>query len=122
MPQPGAPQPTAGNGQLPNIDLVSVCDIAGDIAEATAARYGYSRHDTAWQAIVDADDIDIVSVVVTNVLHQRIVEALLASGKHVLCEKTLTNTVERRQIRWWPQRTPPPRSRASASPSAAPPA
>jgi predicted dehydrogenase len=57
------------------------------------SRYGFTRHDTDWQHIVDADDIDIVSVVVANSLHQQIVEALLAAGKHVLCEKPLTDTV-----------------------------
>ncbi|MCF2571706.1 Gfo/Idh/MocA family protein [Brevibacterium sp. UCMA 11754] len=85
--------PTAGTGELPELELVSVCDIAGDIAAATAARYGYSRHDTDWQAVVEADDIDIVSVVVANSLHQQIVEALLKAGKHVLCEKPLTDEV-----------------------------
>ncbi|MEY9258350.1 putative dehydrogenase [Brevibacterium epidermidis] len=86
--------PTVGTGELPELELVSVCDLAGDLAAATAARYGYSRHDTDWQNIVDADDIDIVSVVVANSLHKEIVEALLAAGKHVLCEKPLTDTVD----------------------------
>ena len=58
--------PTAGTGELPDLELVSICDIAGDIASATAARYGFARHDTDWQNIVDAEDIDIVSVVVAN--------------------------------------------------------
>jgi len=86
--------PTVGTGELPELELVSVCDLAGDLATATAARYGFSRHDTDWQNIVDADDIDIVSVVVANSLHKEIVEALLAAGKHVLCEKPLTDTVD----------------------------
>ena len=48
----------------------------------------------SWQAIVDADDIDAVSIVVANHLHREIAEALLASGKHVLCEKPLASSVE----------------------------
>ena len=40
-----------------------------------------------------APDIDAVSVVVANHLHRPIVEALLAAGKHVLCEKPLAPTV-----------------------------
>src|SRR5699024_4269362 len=86
--------PTVGSGELPDLELVSVCDIAGDLAAATASRYGFSRHDTNWQDIVDAPDIDIVSVVVANSLHKEIVEALLAAGKHVLCEKPLTDTLD----------------------------
>jgi hypothetical protein len=44
--------------------------------------------------IVDADDIDAVSIVVANHLHREIADALLASGKHVLCEKPLASSVE----------------------------
>ena len=36
----------------------------------------------------------MVSVVVANFLHREIVEALLASGKHVLCEKPLSDNIE----------------------------
>ena len=86
--------PTVGTGELPDLELVSVCDLAGDLAASTASRYGFSRHDTDWHDIVNAPDIDIVSVVVANSLHKEIVEALLAAGKHVLCEKPLTDTVE----------------------------
>jgi predicted dehydrogenase len=43
---------------------------------------------------VDAPDIDVVSVAVTNSMHREVVEALLAAGKHVLCEKPLAPSVE----------------------------
>lgn len=79
---------------LPNIRLVSIADANVQLAEETAARFGFERFDTSWQAIVEADDIDVVSVVVANFLHREIVEALLASGKHVLCEKPLSDTIE----------------------------
>ena len=48
----------------------------------------------SFPAPIRAPDIDIVSVVVANSLHKEIVEALLAAGKHVLCEKPLTDTVD----------------------------
>ena len=38
-------------------------------------------------------DIDAVSVVVANHLHREVIEALLATGKHVLCEKPLAPSV-----------------------------
>ncbi|MFV0253319.1 MAG: Gfo/Idh/MocA family protein [Beutenbergiaceae bacterium] len=79
---------------LPPVRLVSIADIHEPAARAAAQRFGYSRHDTSWQAIVDADDIDVVSVVVANALHRPIVQALLAAGKHVLCEKPLTDSLD----------------------------
>jgi predicted dehydrogenase len=79
---------------LPEIRLVSIADVNAQLAEATAKRFGYERFDTSWQAIVEADDIDVVSVVVANFLHREIVEALLAAGKHVLCEKPLSDSID----------------------------
>ncbi|KAB1642583.1 Gfo/Idh/MocA family protein [Gulosibacter chungangensis] len=79
---------------LPEIRLVSIADVYEPLAEATAKRYGFERHDTTWQALAEAEDIDVVSVVVANRLHREIVEGLLAAGKHVLCEKPLSDTLE----------------------------
>jgi predicted dehydrogenase len=79
---------------LPPVRLVSVADAYAPLAEDAARRFGFDRFDTSWQAIAAADDIDVVSVVVANRLHREIVEALLASGKHVLCEKPLSDTLD----------------------------
>lgn len=79
---------------LPPIRLVSIADAYEPLAADVARRFGFDRYDTSWQAIAAADDIDVVSVVVANALHREIVEALLAAGKHVLCEKPLAGTIE----------------------------
>jgi predicted dehydrogenase len=78
----------------PPVRLVAIGDINADFANHTRDRYGFERTESSWQAIVDADDIDAVSIVVANHLHREIAEALLASGKHVLCEKPLASSVE----------------------------
>ena len=83
---------TVFSAGLPPVRLVSVADINEELAADTARRYGFERSDTSWQAIVKADDIDVVSVVVANHLHREIVEELAAAGKHVLCEKPLAPT------------------------------
>jgi predicted dehydrogenase len=79
---------------LPEIRLVAVADAYPGLADATAARFGYSRGETDWKAVAEADDVDVVSVVVANHLHREIVEGLLAAGKHVLCEKPMAPSVE----------------------------
>lgn len=86
--------PATYESTLPKVRLVSIADANAELAETTAARFGFERFDTSWQAIAEADDIDVVSVVVANFLHREIVEALLASGKHVLCEKPLSDNIE----------------------------
>jgi predicted dehydrogenase len=84
---------TVFDSTLPPIRLVSIADAYEPLAVATAARFGAERHDTSWRAVVEADDVDVVSVVVANALHREIVEAALAAGKHVLCEKPLSDTL-----------------------------
>jgi predicted dehydrogenase len=78
----------------PPVRLVAIADVNTDFANHTKDRYGFERAESSWQAIVDADDVDAVSIVVANHLHREIAEALLASGKHVLCEKPLASSVE----------------------------
>ncbi|MET0496544.1 MAG: Gfo/Idh/MocA family oxidoreductase [Actinoplanes sp.] len=63
-------------------------------AAEAAKRYGFSRTETDWRAVIDAPDVDAVSVAVANNLHREIVEATLAAGKHVLCEKPLAPSVD----------------------------
>jgi predicted dehydrogenase len=79
---------------LPPVRLVAIADVNAGFAEETARRYGYQRFETSWQAVAEADDVDVVSVAVANPLHREISEALLAAGKHVLCEKPLAPSVE----------------------------
>lgn len=79
---------------LPELRLTAIADAHEPFAADAARRYGYARAETDWQAIAEAGDVDVVSVVVANELHRPIVEALLAAGKHVLCEKPLAPAVE----------------------------
>ncbi|PPG04213.1 dehydrogenase [Pseudoclavibacter sp. RFBI5] len=79
---------------LPEIRLVSIGDVNPEFGALAAKRFGYERTDSSWQAIAAADDIDVVSVVIANSLHREVVEGLLAAGKHVLCEKPLSDSIE----------------------------
>jgi predicted dehydrogenase len=86
--------PTLFDPPLPPIRYVSVVDANEGVAKDAATRYGYERYGTDWRELLEADDVQVVSVVVANQLHRPIVEALLAAGKHVLCEKPLAPSIE----------------------------
>jgi len=79
---------------LPEVRLVAIADVYEPLGQEAAKRFGFERHVSDWRDIAAADDIDVVSVVVANSLHREIVEGLLAAGKHVLCEKPLSDTIE----------------------------
>lgn len=78
---------------LPEVRLVAVADKHEPFAADAAERYGFQRFATDWQSIVEAPDVDAVSIVVANALHREIAEAALAAGKHVLCEKPMAPSV-----------------------------
>ena len=79
---------------LPPIRLAAIADANEPLARDAARRYGFERAVTTWEGIVEDPTIDAVSIVVGNALHRPIAEALIAAGKHVLCEKPLAGSME----------------------------
>jgi predicted dehydrogenase len=79
---------------LPPIRLAAVADANTALAEDGARRYGYEKALSSWEAVAEDPSIDAVSIVVGNALHRPIAEALVAAGKHVLCEKPLAGSME----------------------------
>ncbi|MDX6301652.1 MAG: hypothetical protein QOF53_2866 [Nocardioidaceae bacterium] len=79
---------------LPPVRLVTVADVNPQFGGLAARRFGYERHDTSWQAVAEAADVDVVSVVIANHLHLEAVRGLLAAGKHVLCEKPMSDSLD----------------------------
>ncbi|MGE7119442.1 Gfo/Idh/MocA family protein [Peribacillus sp. NPDC046944] len=74
-------------------DIVAVCDIAQDRANAAAQRYDAKAY-TDYIELLKNKDIDVVSVCTPNYLHAPITIAALEAGKHVLCEKPMATSLE----------------------------
>lgn len=85
---------TVYHSDLPRIRLAAIADAHLPFAESAAKAYGYERATDDWRDLVTDPSIDIVSIVVANSLHREMAEALVTAGKHVLCEKPLTDTLE----------------------------
>jgi predicted dehydrogenase len=79
---------------LPPVRLAAVADSNETLARDAARRYGFEKAVFSWEEIVEDPTIDAVSIVVGNALHRPIAEALIAAGKHVLCEKPLAGSME----------------------------
>jgi predicted dehydrogenase len=79
---------------LPPIRLAAVADANTALAEDAARRYGFDRALSSWEQVAEDPTIDAVSIVVGNDLHRPIAEALIAAGKHVLCEKPLAGSLD----------------------------
>lgn len=73
------------------VDMIAIAGRSVD--QAIAERLGWSDAVTDWRDLIRRDDIDVIDICSPGDTHAEIAIAALASGKHVLCEKPLANTV-----------------------------
>jgi predicted dehydrogenase len=73
--------------------MVAVC--GRDVGKVAAAsrRLGWEEYTTDWRTLMARDDIDLIDICTPGDSHAEIALAALAAGKHVLCEKPMSNTV-----------------------------
>ena len=72
--------------------LVGVAASTPDRAQAAAARLGADRGFSSAEALAIDPGVDVVHICTPNRLHAPLVEAALAAGKHVVCEKPLATS------------------------------
>lgn len=78
--------------QLPGLQLKTVADPNDSAAKHLADSFGFSQTAKDWKEVIADPEVGIISVALPNFLHVEAVEAALAAGKHVLCEKPLALT------------------------------
>jgi predicted dehydrogenase len=78
----------------PEIRRVRLADVSRRLGEDVAQAWGWDEMSEDWRAVARADDVDLVFVLTPNDSHAEISIDALAHGKHVLCEKPLSNTLE----------------------------
>ncbi len=59
-----------------------------------ARRWGWEEVETDWKKMVCRDDIDIVDIATPPNIHRDIVVEAANAGKHIFCEKPLSNSYE----------------------------
>lgn len=67
--------------------LAAVADNVPARLDLARDNFGYAWGTPDWHELIERDDVDVVDVTAPNALHQEIVEAAAAAGKHVFCEK-----------------------------------
>jgi len=73
------------------VEIVAVCDIDGDLARRTAAKFSIPHALDDWRALVSRTDLDVIDVCTSNDSHFELAVAALQAGKHVLCEKPVAH-------------------------------
>lgn len=70
--------------------LKTVVDVDLEKAKAVKDRYGFEQAIGSFEELLRDPEINVVDIVTPPFLHPAMVEAAMAAGKHVICEKPLT--------------------------------
>lgn len=75
--------------RIAGVHIVAIAASNKEKATSAAARYGIERAHGDYRAMLDVDVVAVVHNCTPNNLHADINDAVLRSGKHLLCEKPL---------------------------------
>ncbi len=75
-------------------DVVAVLGSSPESTQRAVAAMGARRGAASLEELVAAQDIDVVHVCTPNQTHPAMATAVVAEGKHVICEKPLATTVD----------------------------
>ncbi len=86
--------------RLGHVDVVAVAASSDASAAAKAAALGVPKAYGNFAALAADPDVHVVHVTTPNALHGAVIDAALAHGKHVVCDKPLATTpAEARRLR-----------------------
>ena len=80
--------------RLGSVEIASVAGSSDQRAREFGKSIGVNNTTGNYQELLEDSDIDAVHVLTPNALHYPICKAALKAGKHVLCEKPFTVTLE----------------------------
>ncbi|MFO7820974.1 MAG: Gfo/Idh/MocA family oxidoreductase [Lentisphaeria bacterium] len=74
---------------LPGVEVTWLCDCIYSKAESLASEFGVPQATASYWEMLEATDLDCLSVCTDHASHAPLSIAALEAGKHVLCEKAL---------------------------------
>jgi myo-inositol 2-dehydrogenase/D-chiro-inositol 1-dehydrogenase len=74
---------------IPEADLVAVCDIRLEVAQAVADECGIQRVVKDYHDLLDDKNIEAILIATSTDTHAFIMKDVAAAGKHIFCEKPL---------------------------------
>ena len=75
--------------RLPDVEVVAVCDTAAERAAVLAQQLGIPRSYPGYEAVLEHEELDLVTVCTMPDTHREIAVAAIDKGCHVLCEKPM---------------------------------
>ncbi len=84
--------------QIPEAEMVAVCDVREDVARAVAQKFGIKDVYTDYHELLKRDDITSVDVCLHNRFHCQVTVDALKAGKNVYCEKPMSWTYKEAKL------------------------
>lgn len=78
----------------PETELVAICDTDKELLKKRKLEFGVPIAVTDYRELLKMPEIDIISVTTPDYYHAEQAIAALKAGKHVICEKPMTLTLE----------------------------
>lgn len=75
--------------EQPNVEIVACGDVNAELREKFKAETGCQKTYDSWQAMIEAETLDIVQAASENSVCADIVEAAAAKGAHIISEKPM---------------------------------
>jgi predicted dehydrogenase len=71
-----------------------IADLTQERANEAAVQFGFDSGTANWKDVINDKSIDIVDICTPNDAHAEIAIAAMEAGKHVLCEKPISRTLD----------------------------
>ncbi|WP_135547344.1 Gfo/Idh/MocA family protein [Paenibacillus cymbidii] len=71
----------------PEVEIVALCDIVEEKAQALADQYGVARVYKRYEDMLEQESLDLIDICTPNLFHSLVAVAALRAGVHVICEK-----------------------------------
>jgi predicted dehydrogenase len=84
--------PTLFSDREFDAELVICADTVPERLEEAVVAFGYAEAAADWRRVVDHPGVDVVVITAPNMLHLELIEAAVAAGKDVFCEKPVGGT------------------------------
>ncbi len=75
--------------KVPEANLVAICDIRLDVAQAVADRWGITRMVQDYHELLADETIEAVLIATTTSTHAEVIKDCAKAGKHIFCEKPI---------------------------------
>lgn len=71
-----------------------IADVSDEAAKNAAERYGFELSTGDWRKVIEDKDVHVVDISTPNNTHAEIAIAAAEAGKHIICEKPLSRTLD----------------------------